>query len=165
MRYFIGNRSCLFFKNSERDNYAVTFDIQRSACPFAAVAPIRLAGNALSCSCKQSALFKLCTQQRIFLRRAQFLLSAVFRDRSCTANVKSSLRIPCILRFAALIRISCINSVRCCVRAAKSSCLKTHLKFWTAALKIIHPIPAVQKSQCCRRLRFLKPRKAVIAAL
>lgn len=94
-----------------------------------------------------------------------FLLSAVFRDRSCTANVKSSLRIPCILRFAALIRISCINSVRCCVRAAKSICLKTHLKFWTAALKIIHPIPAVQKSQCCRLLRFLKPRKAVIAAL
>ena len=81
-----------------------------------------------------------------------FLLSAVFRDRSCTANVKSSLRIPCILRFAALIRISCINSVRCCVRAAKSICLKTHLKFWTAALKIIHPIPAVQKSQCCRLL-------------
>ena len=71
VRYFIGNRSCLFFKNSERNNYAVTFDIQRSACPFAAVAPIRLAGNALSCSCKQSALFKLCTQQRIFLRRAQ----------------------------------------------------------------------------------------------
>lgn len=69
------------------------------------------------------------------------------------------------LRFAALIRISCINSVRCCVRAAKSICLKTHLKFWTAALKIIHPIPAVQKFQCCRLLRFLKPREAVIAAL
>jgi len=33
------------------------------------------------------------------------------------------------------------------------------------ALKIIHPIPAVQKSQCYRLLRFLKPREAVIAAL
>lgn len=56
-----------------------------------------------------------------------------------------------------------LGSVLC--RAAKSICLKTHLKFWTAALKIIHPIPAVQKSQCCRLLRFLKPREAVIAAL